>query len=62
MSRLAGDRAIGFRDQSQTAMLDRSQTDFDKIMELLQDYFAPSLWRRLGLRINETVRLDGPHP
>ena len=35
MSQLAGDRAIAFRNASQSEMLERLHTDFDKIMELL---------------------------
>jgi len=35
MSQVAGDRAIAFRDASQSEMLERLHTDFDKIMELL---------------------------
>ena len=29
-----------------------------KYLPAARDYFAASLWRRLGLRINETVMLD----
>src|SRR5680860_1055137 len=29
-----------------------------KYLPAARDYFAASLWRRLGLRINETVKLD----
>lgn len=35
MSQVAGERAIAFRDMSQTELLERLHTDFDKIMELL---------------------------
>jgi uncharacterized protein (TIGR03083 family) len=35
MSQVAGDRALEFRDKTQPEMLERLQTDFDKIMELL---------------------------
>src|SRR4029077_8317332 len=29
-----------------------------KYLPVARDYFAASLWRRVGLRINETVMLD----
>ena len=32
--------------------------DVRKYLPAVRDYFAASLWRRLGLRINETVMLD----
>ena len=32
--------------------------DARKYLPAARDYFAASLWRRLGLRINETVMLD----
>ena len=40
MSRLAGDRAIAFRDEPQEAMVERMRTDFDKVMELLDGISA----------------------
>jgi hypothetical protein len=43
MSRLAGDRAIGFRDQTREQMIERLHTDFDKVMELL-DGVGPDDW------------------
>lgn len=33
-------------------------TEARKYLPAARDYFAASLWRRLGLRINETVKLD----
>ncbi len=36
----------------------RSVPDARKYLPAARDYFAASLWRRLGLRINETVMLD----
>ena len=36
----------------------RSLTTTRKYLPAARDYFAASLWRRLGLRINETVMLD----
>jgi len=36
----------------------RSVTTARKYLPAARDYFAASLWRRLGLRINETVMLD----
>jgi site-specific recombinase XerD len=36
----------------------RSVTGARKYLPAARDYFAASLWRRLGLRINETVMLD----
>src|SRR5665647_1352603 len=35
-----------------------SVTEARKYLPAARDYFAASLWRRLGLRINETVMLD----
>lgn len=35
-----------------------SLSDARKYLPAARDYFAASLWRRLGLRINETVMLD----
>ncbi len=43
MSQVAGDRAIGFRDQTREQMIDRLHTDFDKVMELL-DGVGPDDW------------------
>lgn len=36
----------------------RAVTDARKYLPAARDYFAASLWRRLGLRISETVMLD----
>jgi len=36
----------------------RTVPDARKYLPAARDYFAASLWRRLGLRINETVMLD----
>ena len=36
----------------------RSVPEARKYLPAARDYFAASLWRRLGLRINETVMLD----
>jgi site-specific recombinase XerD len=36
----------------------QSVTEARKYLPAVRDYFAASLWRRLGLRINETVMLD----
>jgi uncharacterized protein (TIGR03083 family) len=43
MSQVAGDRAIEFRTASQAEMLDRLQTDFSKVMELLSA-IGPDEW------------------
>lgn len=43
MSKVAGERAIGFREMSQAEMLERMRTDFDKIMELLEG-IGPDEW------------------
>lgn len=46
MSKVAGDRAIAFRDLTQDQMLERLRTDFDKMMELL-DGIGPDDWSGL---------------
>ncbi|MDT4922975.1 MAG: hypothetical protein QOG01_688 [Pseudonocardiales bacterium] len=46
MSQVAGDQAIAFRDASQAEMLERLQTDFAKVMELL-DGIGPDDWTGL---------------
>src|SRR6478609_1077741 len=46
MSQVAGDRAIEFRTSTQTEMIDRLGTDFDKIMELLSSV-GPDDWTGL---------------
>jgi uncharacterized protein (TIGR03083 family) len=46
MSRVAGDRAIEFRTNTQEEMLDRLHTDFNKIMELLSS-IGPEDWTGL---------------
>jgi uncharacterized protein (TIGR03083 family) len=43
MSTVAGDRAIEFRTSTQGEMLERLRTDFDKIMQLL-DEIGPEDW------------------
>jgi uncharacterized protein (TIGR03083 family) len=57
MSQLAGDRAIGFRDQTQEQLLQRLRTDFDKMMELL-DGLGPEDWG--GLMVTHAYM--GPVP
>ena len=43
MSQTAGDRAISFRDSTQKELLERLHTDFDNIMQLL-DEIGPDDW------------------
>jgi uncharacterized protein (TIGR03083 family) len=43
MSQVAGDRAIEFRSSTQAEMIERLRTDFDKIMQLL-DEIGPEDW------------------
>ena len=43
MSDRAGDRAIGFRDQSREAMIERLHKDFEQVMDLL-DGIGPDDW------------------
>jgi uncharacterized protein (TIGR03083 family) len=57
MSQIAGDQAIGFRDASRAQMLERLETDFAKIMELLEG-IGPDDWT--GLMVTHAYM--GPVP
>jgi uncharacterized protein (TIGR03083 family) len=57
MSQLAGDRAIGFREQTREQMIERLRTDFDKVMEMLAA-LGPDDWT--GLMVTHAYM--GPVP